>query len=387
MSGNFSIPQFSNSALIFKSGDVFFGNGIGEKGTKIGEICFNTGLTGYQETLSDPSYSEQIITFTFPHIGNVGCNKFDNDGLKIVAKGLILRNKITDPSNFRSEEHFENWLKNNNITGIYGIDTRNLTKKIRKEGSQMVAIVYSDNLTQELLNTSLYELKATPEMDGKELAKPVSTKETFEWKDGLYEDEKINNVQFDYTIVVIDYGVKLNILRCLKSFGVKLIVVPADSTFEEIKKYNPDGILLSNGPGDPAETFKYTGDTIKALIENNLPIFGICLGHQLLGLALGSKTYHMKQGHRGANHPVLNLESGKVEISSQNHGFAIDEDTLSSDVLITHKSLFDGSIEGIKLKNKPIFSVQYHPEASPGPHDSYYLFTQFFEMISLNKKL
>lgn len=376
-----------DAAIIFKSGEIIYGNGFGAESTSFGEICFTTGLTGYQETLTDPSFMDQIVNFTFPHIGNVGTNYNDNDGKKPLVKGVILRNKPTNPSNFRSEDSFENWLKKHSISAIYNVDTRSITKKIRKDGSQVVAIIYSKNLTSEKLSEAHSKLVSVPEMTGTELALKASTNEVYEWQENLYENEKISHkVTTDATVAVLDFGAKHNILRCIKSFGAKVMVFPGNTSLEEIKKYNPSGIFLSNGPGDPAETFKIIGKNLSDFVNSGIPVFGICLGHQLLGLTFGAKTFHMKQGHRGANHPVFNHLNGKVEITSQNHGFAVDPLTLPENVFVSHKSLFDGTTEGLVAQNGNVFSVQYHPEASPGPHDSYYLFTQFIELIEKYKK-
>ncbi|MBN9543174.1 MAG: glutamine-hydrolyzing carbamoyl-phosphate synthase small subunit [Alphaproteobacteria bacterium] len=385
---SFEVPASHkfNAAIIFKSGEVIFGSGFGSKGLNFGEICFTTGMTGYQETLTDPSFMDQIVTFTFPHIGNVGCNKDDNDGIAPIAKGLILRNKPTPPSNFRSEESLESWLISHNIFAVFGVDTRAITRKIRKEGSQMVAIVHQDKLTSEYLSEVHKELVNVPEMTGKELALIASVKEITEWSEGLYEGEIIADIKTDATIAVLDFGAKYNILRCLKSYGAKVIVFPGNTDFATIKSYNPSGIFLSNGPGDPKETYEVIKQNMQDMLNSGIPVFGICLGHQLLGLAFGGSTYHMKQGHRGANHPVFNSQTGKVEITSQNHGFAVDKNSLPANIEVTHTSLFDGSVEGLEKKDGSVFSVQYHPEASPGPHDSHYLFTKFIESIEAYKK-
>jgi carbamoyl-phosphate synthase small subunit len=375
-------PQKCNAILLLTNGQFFFGQGIGNEGHTIGEICFNTGITGYQETLTDPSYSGQIINFTFPHIGNIGTNSDDIECSKVWAKGLIIHNKITNPANYRSHTHFNEWLINNNITGISGIDTRQITRIIRKNSAQNVLIYYKKDEQNVDIGKLLEILKSAPNMDGLELAKDVATKEEYKWEQPLWNDQ---NKSPKYKIVAIDYGIKCNILRSLVSYGCEVVTLPADASFADVIKHKPDGVFLSNGPGDPAETFKYTGEMIKQVIANNIPMFCICLGHQLLALAVGGKTYKMHQGHRGANHPVKNLLTGKIEITSQNHGFAVDKDSLNDDVEITHISLFDNSIEGIRIKNKPVFSVQYHPESSPGPHDSRYLFAEFIQLMSQHK--
>ena len=394
-------------------GTVFFGYGIGEAGTTSGEICFNTAMTGYQEILTDPSYAGQIITFTFPHIGNVGTNDEDIESLSPAACGLILREAITEPASFRATSHLHAWMKRHNLRGISGIDTRALTRHIRLKGAQNCAIIVS---TQGAPNLEKLKaaLEAAPDMNGLELAAHHTTNANYAWTEQRWElgkgypqqiqaDESALrsaseplaagvspkgvggkapfNEQFLPHVVAIDYGVKRNILRSLASVGVRLTVVPATTTAEEILALNPDGVFLSNGPGDPAATGSYAVPTIKKLIASGKPIFGICLGHQMLGIALGCRTEKMRQGHRGANHPVKDLHTGKVEITSQNHGFAISDTALPPEVEVTHRSLFDGTIQGIAVKGKPIFSVQGHPEASPGPHDSQYLFTRFVEMM------
>lgn len=376
------IPTGSTAALIFSDGNVIFGNGIGKKAEAIGEICFNTGLTGYQETISDLSYAGQIITFTFPHIGNVGANNDDDESATPSARGIIIRDDITNPSNFRSESHFNKWLEKKGLTGICNVDTRAITSHIRDNGPQNVKIVYfgEDELNIE---SHLEKLQQYPSLKGMELAETCSIKEPKNWTQGKWDlgNGFSQNNDKKYKVVAIDYGAKLNILRCLSQVGFDVTVVPARTSAEEIFALNPDGIFLSNGPGDPAATGIYALPILKQLIEKNIPIFGICLGHQLLAQALGCKTQKMQQGHRGSNEPVQDLSTGKVEITSQNHGFVVSSENLPDDVEITHTSLFDGTIEGVKSKSKPIFSVQHHPESSPGPHDSYYLFERFFEMV------
>lgn len=372
-----------NAVLLFADGTVFSGYGIGAIGATAGEICFNTAMTGYQEILTDPSYTGQIITFTAPHIGNVGANEEDHEAQAPSVSGLIIREAITQPSSFRSTAHLDAWLKRHNLRGISGVDTRAITQHIRLNGAQNVAIVYNPQHDIAALTAKAKEtLAGAPDMNGLELAAHVTTKTTFEWKQPRWSlAEKAAQANAAQHVVAVDYGVKHNILRCLVSAGCKVTVVPATSTAEEILAHNPDGIFLSNGPGDPSATAQYALPVIKKLIESGKPIFGICLGHQLLGIALGAKTVKMKQGHRGANHPVKDLTTGKVEITSQNHGFAVSDDNLPADIEITHRSLFDGTVQGIRYKTKPIFSVQGHPEASPGPHDSNYLFTRFVEMM------
>jgi carbamoyl-phosphate synthase small subunit len=370
-----------NAALLLADGTIFKGYGIGVRATVFGEICFNTAMTGYQEILTDPSYNGQIITFTFPHIGNVGCNEEDIESKgHLGASGLVIREPITSPSNFRAKQHFNDWLISKNITGIYGIDTRVLTRCIRKKGAQNAAIV-SDKL--QVASSKLQEVKeklaAYPSLKGTDLAKKVTTKKPYDWNEPRWS---LKAPKASFRVVAIDYGEKLNILRCLTSVGCKVTVVPAETSAKEVLALKPDGVFLSNGPGDPAATAKYAVPVIQKLIETGLPIFGICLGHQMLALALGGKTEKMHQGHRGANHPVKDLKTGKVEITSQNHGFVVSE-ALPADVEVTHRSLFDGTIQGLRHKTKPIFCVQGHPEASPGPHDSLYLFSQFVKMMEM----
>lgn len=381
------VPKNATAVLMLADGQFFFGTGIGIEGSTYGEICFNTGLTGYQETLTDPSYAGQIITFTFPHIGNVGTNEEDQEAKKVAARGLVIREPITTPSNFRSQNHLQEWLVKQNLTGICRLDTRMLTRLIREQGPQNVAIYFfgkKENYDPEPIKKALAK---HPSLKGMELAKEVTTKETYNWDQTKWQLGKGHGKQGNhkYKIVAIDYGAKHNILRCLSSLEAEVIVVPADTKAEEILNHQPDGIFLSNGPGDPAATGKYALPILKKLIDSNVPIFGICLGHQLLALAFGCKTEKMHQGHRGSNQPVQDLSTSKVEITSQNHGFVVVKENIPEDVEITHLSLFDGTVEGIKSKTKPIFSVQHHPEASPGPHDSQYLFHRFLDLIKEHK--
>ena len=384
MTDTLAIPQNASACLILADGKVFFGEAIGASGIAIGEICFNTAMTGYQEVLTDPSYCGQIITFTFPHIGNVGCNEEDIESQSPVCAGLVVRERITAPSSFRSSESLTHWLKTKNIGGICGVDTRALTRYIRKNGAQNAAII-SGALSADIIKEAKEKLAKFPSMKGRELAEGVSTSKPYEWKDGLWElTPKKKAVAAKYNVVAIDYGVKQNILRNLAEVSCKVTVVPAKTSAKDILALNPDGIFLSNGPGDPAATGQYSLPVIKELIASGKPIFGICLGHQMLGLALGAKTEKMAQGHRGANHPVKDLKTGTVIITSQNHGFAVSKDALPADLEVTHISLFDQTVQGLRHKTKPIFCVQGHPEASPGPHDSAYLFTQFAQMMEKN---
>lgn len=366
-------------------GTVFSGFGIGKEGIAAGEICFTTGMTGYQETLTDPSFSGQIITFTFPHIGNVGANSEDIEGAFVRAAGLVVREPITESSNFRAASNLNAWLVAQGITGISGIDTRALTRHIREKGAQNAVIGFGiqDSAFREKMKAAL---DAAPDMTGLELAAATSTTEQGTWNQqrwqlgtgytALNPESRIPNAPH---VVAIDFGQKYNIGRNLAELGCRITIVPATTSAEEILALAPDGVFLSNGPGDPAATGEYALSTIRTLIDKDVPVFGICLGHQLLGLALGAKTVKMKQGHRGTNHPVKNLLTGHVEITSQNHGFAIADEGLPEEVEVTHRSLFDGTIQGIRHRHKPAFSVQGHPESSPGPHDSRYLFEQFME--------
>lgn len=371
------IPPNATACLLLADGKVFFGEAIGADKSAIGEICFNTGLVGYQETLTDPSYAGQIVTFTFPHIGNVGCNKDDVEAKQTFVSGLVIRERITEASNFRSEISLNDWLIKHEISGICGVDTRALTRHIRKNGAQNAMIFRIDEVDfAGQIDEFSEELRGFPNMVGMELAGTVSCEKPYEWTQPEFGSQK-TEVKKIANVIAIDYGIKQNILRCLTSRGCKVTVVPASMSAAEILAYNPDGIFLSNGPGDPAATAQYAVPILQDLIESGVPIFGICLGHQLLATALGGKTEKMGQGHRGANHPVKNLATGAVEITSQNHGFAVIADSLPKGVKVTHTSLFDGTVEGLRVVGKPIFSVQYHPESSPGPHDSAYLFDEF----------
>ena len=359
--------------LILEDGSRYNGLKIGSPNMEIGEVCFNTSMTGYQEIITDPSYAGQIINFTFPHIGNVGTNLDDNESIKPYAKGIIINCDISDPSNYRSILHLDAWLKKNNVPGICNIDTRLITNRIRSKGAPKGGIIEGP-INKKKTESCLKEIKKWKGLNGLDLAIDVSRKDI-----KIYKSKKSSKLR----VVAIDYGIKKNILNCLLDLNLEVILVPAKTSVEKILSYSPNGIFLSNGPGDPKATGKYAIPIIKKLIKSRIPLFGICLGHQLISLALGAKTKKMFQGHRGANHPVKNLETEKVEITSQNHGFEVTEKSIPKDVKITHKSLFDGSIEGIR-KGKNIFAVQYHPEASPGPHDSHYLFQEFKKMIKQN---
>jgi len=376
----------STAILILQNGKFFRGVGLGHQGSATGEVCFNTSITGYQEIISDPSYADQIINFTFPHVGNVGTNLEDHESEKIWTKGVIINSEITNPSNYRSLKHLDVWLKKNKIVGITGIDTRSLTNFIRDKGAPKGTISFSKT-NKFNIKKMLYQTQKWSGLKNLDLAEKVSTKKNYIWK-GLktWKKEKgfIKNDKKLLHVVAIDYGIKKNILRYFSDFNCKVSVVSCKTKASEILKLKPHGVFLSNGPGDPAATGKYAIPIIKELIKNNLPIFGICLGHQILALALGAKTKKMGLGHRGANHPVKNLVKGNVEITSQNHGFEVVKNSLSKKVQITHQSLFDNSIEGIRLKNKPVYSVQYHPESNPGPQDSVYLFKDFVRDMKKN---
>ena len=382
------ISGIHTGILVLENKTFFKGFGIGYQGTATGEVCFNTSLTGYQEIISDPSYAGQIINFTFPHIGNVGTNKEDHESDKIWTKGVIFNSDITNPSNYRSLTNLDLWLKRNKIVGITGFDTRSLTNWIRDKGAPKGTISLSKNGKFNIgklinLTTRWSGLKNL------DLAEKVTTKKNYVWngfKTWKKESGYIKNKTKSLNVVAVDYGIKKNILRYFSDFNCKVNIVSCKTSVEKILKLKPDGIFLSNGPGDPAATGKYAITIIKELIKKNLPVFGICLGHQILALALGAKTRKMKLGHRGANHPVKNLIENKVEITSQNHGFEIVKESLPKNIQITHTSLFDGCIEGIRLKNKPVFSVQYHPESNPGPQDSVYLFQEFINNMKKNAK-
>ena len=381
-------PKGCNAALVIGDGTVFWGRGAGAcnlpYNKTAGEICFNTSLTGYQEILTDPSYAGQIVTFTFPHIGNVGTNNEDLESFDPAINGCIFGADITEPANWRAGQHLDNWLKSHDISAITGIDTRHLTRRIRDNGFVNGVIAYSDTGPIDI-QTAFEEAKSCPELEGRDLAIEVTCSSDYIFDESADSEIKSYPSQksFNYKVVAMDFGAKRSILRCLTAVGCKVLVVPADTSAEQILQQNPDGIFLSNGPGDPRATGNYAIPTIRKLISSGIPIFGICLGHQMLALALGASTKKMHHGHHGANHPVKNLETGKIEITSQNHGFVVERDNLPINIIETHISLFDGTLEGLKVREKPIFSVQHHPEASPGPHDSQYLFDRFVELMSI----
>ncbi|MCK6103858.1 glutamine-hydrolyzing carbamoyl-phosphate synthase small subunit [Brevundimonas sp. EYE_349] len=375
----------ATGVLALADGTILQGIGVGAVGSVLGEVVFNTAMTGYQEILTDPSYMSQILAFTFPHVGNVGTNVEDIEqmggGSDTSARGAIFRDLPTDPANYRSDASFDDWMKRRGVVGLAGVDTRALTKIIRDKGAPHAVIAHDPNGEFDL-DALVAQAKAWTGLVGLDLAKPASTLQAFEWNEGVWDwPEGYPTVAGGKTVVVIDYGVKRNILRALASTGARITVVPATTTAEEVLARNPDGVVLSNGPGDPAATGEYAVPEIQKLVASGKPLMGICLGHQMLALALGAKTVKMEQGHHGANHPVKDLTTGKVEIVSMNHGFTVDRDSLPQAVTETHVSLFDGTNCGIAVKDKPIFSVQHHPEASPGPTDSLYLFDRFAELM------
>ncbi|QUT07773.1 glutamine-hydrolyzing carbamoyl-phosphate synthase small subunit [Sphingobium phenoxybenzoativorans] len=375
-----TVPKGATGVLVLADGTAIFGRGFGAVGDAVGEVCFNTAMTGYQEVMTDPSYAGQIVTFTFPHIGNVGTNLDDVEADNPFALGCVVRQDVTEPSNFRNVEPFDQWMKEQGRIGLSGVDTRALTRMIRVKGAPNAVIVHDPDGAFDIAALT-EKAKAWPGLEGMDLAIEVTAKESRAWKDGPWK------LGFGYGVgeagderphvVAIDYGAKNNIFRNLVKAGAKVTVLPATATYDEVMALKPAGVFLSNGPGDPAATGEYAVPVIAKLLEADLPIFGICLGHQLLGLAVGAKTIKMHQGHRGANHPVKRLEDGLVEITSMNHGFAVDSDTLPANAKATHVSLFDGSNCGLELTDRKAFSVQYHPEASPGPQDSFYLFERF----------
>jgi len=383
---SFNIDNMPTAILCLEDGTHFWGYGFGAEVTNIAEICFNTSMTGYQEIMTDPSYAGQIITFTFPHIGNVGVNQDDNEAAQPVALGMVVRNAITPPSNWRQEQPLNSWLEHHNLPAIYGVDTRALTHRIRDGGAQKAALCHrrDGQFDIDKLKTMIADW---PGLAGMELASTVSTGTPFKWNKASFDlsTGKAETKSGDYHVVAVDFGCKQNILRCLVDIGCTVHIVPARISADEILAMRPDGIFLANGPGDPAETAKFAASEIAKLVASNLPIFGICIGHQLLAHAFGGNTVKMRNGHRGANHPVRDLITGKVEITSQNHGFIVDRNSLPDDIEVTHISLFDQSIEGFRHKTKPIFCVQYHPESSPGPHDSRYLFERFRMLMATPK--
>ena len=368
----------ASAVLVLAGGAAIHGRGLGATGTAVGEVCFNTSMTGYQEIMTDPSYAGQIITFTFPHIGNVGVNLEDVEAARPAARGCVLRADIGLPSNWRAAAPLDAWLREQGVPAIAGVDTRALTRLVRETGAP-TGVVAHDPAGRFDVAALAAEAASWPGLEGMDLAGEVTAAETYEWRETRWTSGAGHGTLRAPRrhVVAIDYGAKRNILRCLASAGCRVTVVPAHAPAAEVMRHEPDGIFLSNGPGDPAATGVYAVPVIRTLLATGLPVFGICLGHQLLALALGARTTKMRQGHRGANHPVKDLATGRVEITSQNHGFVVDRDTLPAGVEATHVSLFDGTAEGIRVAGKPVFGVQYHPEASPGPRDSHYLFDRF----------
>jgi carbamoyl-phosphate synthase small subunit len=382
--------RLPTALLALADGTIVEGQGIGAAGTAVGEVCFNTAMTGYEEILTDPSYAGQIITFTFPHIGNVGVNDEDIETVNMAAssgvRGCVLKAGITAPSNYRASRGLDAWLKARGIVGMAGVDTRALATLIRTNGMPNAVIAHDpDGRFDRAALTA--QARAWPGLVGMDLAKDVTTGQTYTWNETSWRWGAGYGQRGEsrYHVVAVDYGIKRNILRLLCDHGARVTVLPATATAEDILAHKPDGVFLSNGPGDPAATGAYAVAAIRGVIQSGTPLFGICLGHQMLGLALGGRTMKMHQGHHGANHPVKNLKTGMVEITAMNHGFAVDRDSLPAEVAETHVSLFDGSNCGLELKGRPVFSVQYHPEASPGPRDSRYLFQRFAELMDARR--
>ncbi|MCG6901962.1 MAG: glutamine-hydrolyzing carbamoyl-phosphate synthase small subunit [Rhodobacter sp.] len=376
-------PDGATACLALATGTLFYGKGFGATGQTTAELCFNTAMTGYQEIMTDPSYAGQIVTFTFPHIGNTGVNPGDDETADPVADGMVVKWDPTAPSNWRATEELTGWLTRRGRIGIGGLDTRRLTRAIRQQGAPHVALAHNPD-GQFDIEALVAAARAFSGLEGLDLAKDVTCAQSYRWDEmrWAWPDGYTRRTTPGHKVVAIDYGAKRNILRCLASAGCDVTVMPASATAEDVLAQNPDGLFLSNGPGDPAATGVYAVPMIREVLEkSDMPVFGICLGHQMLALALGASTIKMNHGHHGANHPVKDLETGKVEITSMNHGFTVDSQTLPDNVVETHVSLFDGSNCGIRTRNRPVFSVQYHPEASPGPQDSYYLFERFVKAM------
>jgi carbamoyl-phosphate synthase small subunit len=377
-------PKGATGVLVLADGTAVWGRGFGAEGEAVGEVCFNTAMTGYQEVMTDPSYASQIVTFTFPHIGNVGANFEDVEADNPWALGCVVREEVTAPSNFRARQTFVEWMRSNGRIGLSGVDTRALTRLIREKGAPNGVIAHRSDGGLDL-DALAAKAREWPGLEGMDLARQVSCRQMYRWSGGAWTLRKGYGDSGDSGdrphVVAIDYGSKRNIFRNLADAGARVTVLPATATFEEVMAHEPDGFFLSNGPGDPAATGEYAVPVIQGMLESGRPLFGICLGHQLLALAVGARTVKMHQGHRGANHPVKRLADGRVEITSMNHGFAVEKESLPANVRESHVSLFDGSNCGIELTDRPAFSVQYHPEASPGPQDSLYLFGKFVEQL------
>ena len=386
-----STPKLgATGVLVLSDGTVFYGTGLSAEGETVGEVCFNTSLSGYQEILTDPSYAGQLITFTFPHIGNVGSNGDDMEAATPKARGFILRDDITPASSYRNELGFDTWAKDMGLIGICGVDTRRLTRHIRINGA-LTGVIAHNASGQFDIAALVAQARAWAGLEGMDLAIEVSCKQPYEFCEGTWSQGTpetgtgFKKITETCHVVAVDYGIKRNILRCLGNIGARVTVVPASTSADDILALSPDGIFLSNGPGDPAATGKYAIPIVQTLLASGTPTFGICLGHQILALAVGGSTYKMHQGHRGANHPVKDFNTEKVEITSMNHGFAVSDKGLPQNVEVSHISLFDGTVCGLQWKKAPVFSVQHHPEASPGPQDSHYLFTRFAELIQKSK--
>lgn len=380
-------PSKPTACLALADGTLFYGVGFGATGQTVAELCFNTAMTGYQEIMTDPSYAGQIVTFTFPHIGNVGVNPEDDETNDPVAAGMVVKWDPTEPSNWRSAEELKDWLARRGRIAIGGVDTRRLTRAIRQQGAPHVALAHDPEGKFDI-EALIAAARGFAGLEGMDLAKEVTCAQSYRWDEmrWAWPEGYARQEAPVHKVVAIDYGAKRNILRCLASAGCDVTVLPATATAAEVLAHNPDGVFLSNGPGDPAATGEYAVPMIKEILETTeLPVFGICLGHQMLALALGGQTIKMNHGHHGANHPVKDLETGKVEITSMNHGFAVDAETLPEGIVETHRSLFDGSNCGIRMTDRPVYSVQYHPEASPGPQDSFYLFERFADAMAGRK--
>jgi len=376
-------PSHPTACLVLADGTVFYGRGFGATGDTTAELCFNTAMTGYQEIMTDPSYAGQVVTFTFPHIGNTGVNPEDDETADPVAAGMVVKWNPTEPSNWRATDRLGEWLARRGRIAIGGIDTRRLTRAIRHQGAPHVALAHDPDGNFDI-DALVAKARGFAGLEGRDLARDVTCAQSYRWDEmrWAWPDGYPRQTDAKHRVVAIDYGAKRNILRCLASAGCDVTVLPATATAEDVLAHDPDGVFLSNGPGDPAATGVYAVPAIRGILDAGKPMFGICLGHQMLALALGAKTVKMNHGHHGANHPVKDMETGKVEITSMNHGFAVDSQSLPSDVMETHVSLFDGSNCGIRMKDGPVFSVQHHPEASPGPQDSFYLFERFAASLS-----